>query len=557
MYAVLPILFVYYTTPTAALQVLWKIFSAVYACFFAFWGLFRNKNVVYLFIYIKKATVKAMHISTLIESAGMKRHLHEIKTDQEIVNICSDSRKAGPGSVFVCIKGATADGHFFAPMAYDRGCRVFIASGELDIPDDATVITVRNTRAALADIASAFYGFPSRELKVIGITGTKGKTTSALMAAHILNKAGIPAGYIGTSGISYGGKTYPTVNTTPESLELQRTMREMLDAGMRAVVMEVSSQGLYMGRVRGIRFDTVCFTNFSPDHIGGAEHPTVEHYAACKHKLFTDFGAKAAVYNADDKMSDYMLDGFKGRKRISFSENDRGADFCLSDTELERNGSHLGVSAHVTHGDAEYSIKLPMPGKFNLMNALCAVAATGTLGVPVDTALGALTDVTAAGRFQTVDALPGSGITFVVDYAHNGLALESVLLTLRKYRPRRLICLFGSVGGRTKTRRHELGEVASLLADFCILTADNPDFEDPRETINEIAAAFKPGASCDYIKIPNRTEAVRYAVSIAREGDIVLLAGKGAEDFQLINGQRVPYSDRDALLECAKTALTV
>ena len=145
----------------------------------------------------------------------------------------------------------------------------------------------------------------------------------------------------------------------------------------------------------------------------------------------------------------------------------------------------------------------------------------------------------------------------MVDYAHNGLALESVLLTLRKYRPRRLICLFGSVGGRTKTRRHELGEVASLLADFCILTADNPDFEDPRETINEIAAAFKPGASCDYIKIPNRTEAVRYAVSIAREGDIVLLAGKGAEDFQLINGQRVPYSDRDALLECAKTALTV
>ena len=173
MYAVLPILFVYYTTPTAALQVLWKIFSAVYACFFAFWGLFRNKNVVYLFIYIKKATVKAMHISTLIESAGMKRHLHEIKTDQEIVNICSDSRKAGPGSVFVCIKGATADGHFFAPMAYDRGCRVFIASGELDIPDDATVITVRNTRAALADIASACYGFPSRERKVIGITGTK------------------------------------------------------------------------------------------------------------------------------------------------------------------------------------------------------------------------------------------------------------------------------------------------------------------------------------------------------------------------------------------------
>lgn len=493
-----------------------------------------------------------MRLEDLLAASGIRKQPENISEAPEITDICCDSRRAGSGSVFVALKGSTVDGHIFISAAYDRGCRVFVCSEQPALPSDAVVIMSANTRAALADLSAAFFGFPSRELKVIGITGTKGKTTSALMASHILNRAGIPAGYIGTSGITYAGQSFPTFNTTPESLELQRTMRDMLNTGTRAVVMEVSSQGLYMGRVRGVSFDTVCFTNFSQDHIGGAEHPTLEHYAACKHMLFTDFGAKAAVYNADDKMSAYMLEGFGGQAKISFSANDPQADFYLTGAELERNGARLGVRAEVKTGGIGYAVRLPMPGTFNLMNALCAVAAAGTLGVSPGDAFASLEDVTAAGRFQTVDALPGSGITFVVDYAHNGLALESVLTVLRKYRPRRLICLFGSVGGRTLTRRRELGEVASLLADFCIITADNPDFEDPRRTINDIAAAFKPGASCDYVKIPDRTEAVRYAVSIAREGDIVLLAGKGAEDFQLINGVRVPYSDRDALLECAK-----
>ena len=332
-------------------------------------------------------------------------------------------------------------------------------------------------------------------------------------------------------------------------------MREMADSGIRAVVMEVSSQGLYLGRVRGIDFDTVCFTNFSPDHIGGAEHPTLEHYAACKRKLFTDYGARCAVYNADDKMAEYMVGDFKGKRRISFSSSDAAADYLLTAAVPERSGCRLGVMGTVLHDGREYTADLPMPGAFNLMNALCAAGAAESLGVPADRSFAALADVTAAGRFQTVDALPGSGITFIVDYAHNGLALESALTVLRKYRPRRLICLFGSVGGRTELRRRELGEVASQLADFCILTSDNPDFEAPEKIIADIAASFKPGASCDYVRIPDRTDAVRYAVSIAREGDIVLLAGKGAEDFQLVNGVRVPYSDRDALLECAKATV--
>ncbi len=492
-----------------------------------------------------------MRLNTLLKSAGLKKYIQPTNDTLEITSVCCDSREAGKDSVFVCIIGSVSDGHAFAPAAYAHGCRVFVVSHLLSLPDDAMQLVCFSTRKALADLASAFYGSPSRRMKVIGITGTKGKTTSALMAAHILNRAGIPTGYIGTSGVIYNGKAIPTVNTTPESLELQRVMRDMADSGIRALVMEVSSQGLYLERVRGVSFDTVCFTNFSPDHIGGIEHPSLEHYAASKRKLFTDFGAKSAVYNADDKMSAYMTDEFKGKEKISFSCADTNADLYLKNSELTRSEDQLGARGTVLSNGVEYQLELPMPGTFNLMNALCAIAAAGTLGISPTDAFSYISDVSAPGRFQTVNALPGSGVSFIVDYAHNGLALESALITLRKYRPKRLICLFGSVGGRTQLRRRELGEVASQLADFCILTSDNPNYEPPRQVISDIAAAFKPGASCPYICIPDRTEAVRYAISIAHEGDIVLLAGKGAENFQLINGKRVPYSDIDALFECA------
>lgn len=512
-----------------------------------------------------KNTVGLMQLDVLLRAAGMLEapsaldvrdgaditDNNDVKYNIEITEICNDSRRAGEGALFVCIKGAQTDGHIFARAVYSHGCRAFVVSEDVDLPSDAAVVRVDDTRAALADLAAAFYGFPSREIGVIGITGTKGKTTTALMTAHILERAGIPAGYIGTSGISFAGRVYPTVNTTPESLELQRRLREMADAGVRTVVMEVSSQGLYMDRVRGICFDTVCFTNFSPDHIGGAEHPTLEHYAACKRRLFTDYNASAAVYNADDDMSEYMISNFGGQK-ISYSARSSGADISLLCSNIERRGSRLGVAGRIAQlCGRELDISLPLPGEFNIMNAMCAIAAAGTLGVGAADAAAALTDVKTPGRLEVVDVLPELGATFVVDYAHNGLALTSVLKTLRRYAPHRLICLFGSVGGRTQTRRHELGEAASLYADFCILTADNPDFEDPRSVIADIAAAFRPGASCDHVAIPDRTEAVRYAVSIAEAGDIVLLAGKGAEDFQLVNGRREPYSDTAALIECA------
>lgn len=501
--------------------------------------------------------VYVMQLDVLLSAAGLLGALPDtVNIDDsprgiEINEICNDSRTAGEGALFVCIKGARTDGHIFAPAVYSHGCRAFVVSEDVSLPADAAVIRVSDTRAALADLAAAFYGFPSRDLFVIGITGTKGKTTTALMTAHILERAGISAGYIGTSGISFAGRSYPTVNTTPESLELQRRLREMADAGVRAVVMEVSSQGLYMDRVRGICFDTVCFTNFSPDHIGGAEHPTIEHYAACKRRLFTDFGASAAVYNADDDMSEYMVGDFGGERVITCSAHSPAADVRLLHSGIERRGSHLGVAGRIAVDGGEYDLTLPLPGEFNIMNAMCAIAAAGTLGVTAEVAVRALRDVKTPGRLEVVDILPELGATFVVDYAHNGLALTSVLGTLRQYEPHRLICLFGSVGGRTKNRRRELGEVASLYADFCILTADNPDFEDPRSVIADIAAAFRPGAGCGYVAIPDRTEAVRHAVSIAEAGDIILLAGKGAEDFQLVNGRREPYSDTAALIECA------
>ncbi len=496
-----------------------------------------------------------MQLSKLIEEAGLKRYITQIPADINITGICSNSKEAGVGSLFICVVGSKWNGHLFGAAAYDHGCRAFVCTQQLTLPGDACCIYVNDARKVTADIASVFYGHPSRELKIIGITGTKGKTTSALMAAHILNYSGISTGYIGTSGISYNGQIYPSVNTTPDSLVIQRVMRDMVNSGIRALVMEVSSQGLFMNRVRGIEFDTVCFTNFSPDHIGEHEHPTLEHYAGCKRKLFSDYKSDCAVFNIDDAKHDYMLKEYHGKNRISYSAVDRAADLCLQSPALTRKADKLGISATVFHHDTERELYIPMPGIFNLMNALCAIAATSTFGIPFDQAVDSLATIDIAGRFQIVDALPGSGITFVVDYAHNGASLESALLALRKYEPRRLICLFGSVGGRTQIRRKELGDVAAQLADFCILTSDNPDFEDPNRIIADIAASFKPGASCDYVRIPAREQAVKYAMEIALRGDIVLLAGKGAENFQLIRGKREPYSDRDALIEFAGAAL--
>lgn len=465
--------------------------------------------------------------------------------DREIDFVTNSSFEATESAIFVCVKGFSADGHIFAPHAYEKGCRVFVAERSLDdLPPDATVLTVPNTRLALAQLSCALYGDPSKEIAVIGITGTKGKTTTALMIKQVLDRAGVPTGYIGSNGIEYCECKIETTNTTPESYKLQMYLRKMADAGIKCVAMEVSSQALYLSRTAGIHFKACIFTNLSPDHIGPGEHPDFESYMAEKKKLFCDYECQTAIANGDDPYTEKMLEDFKG-ERLYYSIS-RSSDLEADDIKLCRTESMLGVSFSYKTGDKHVFCTLPIPGDFNIYNALATISVAKLLGVDDEKLSDALSKINIDGRFETI--LAPSGACFVIDYAHNGLSLESVLKTLRKYEPDKLICLFGSVGCRTQVRRVQMGAVAARYADLSILTSDNPDTEDPVAIINEIATQFESKGS--YISIPDRKEAIKYAYGIAQNGDIVLLAGKGHEKYQYILGKREYFCEREILEDC-------
>lgn len=468
--------------------------------------------------------------------------------------IYSDSREAkkyGNHGIFVAVVGATFDGHSFLQSAYDAGCRIFAVSRTVRLPEDALCLIYPDTRIALALLSASFYGHPSRELTVVGVTGTKGKTTTCLLAESILLRAGIPTGYVGTSGIRYAGVSYESPNTTPESLVLQRTMREMLDAGVRVLVMEVSSQALMQHRVYGMDFDVTVFTNLSSDHIGPREHPSFSHYKETKRSLFTDYPARTIILNADDPHSSEMLpkSGASGVKAFSVSQ--RGCTDgalpspALSATDIvpaSLSDSRLGVAfaLHSASKNEPIPAFLPLPGACNVQNALAALLICEALGVPLRNATEYLSEISVAGRCETVRA--DNGIRILIDYAHNEASLREILTALRAFDPKRLIVLFGSVGGRTRERRAPMGKVASSLADFCILTSDNPDCEPPEDILTDIERGFV--RDCPHVKIPDRGEAIRYGLSIAEAGDILLLAGKGHETYQLVDGKKQPFCER-------------
>ncbi len=485
-----------------------------------------------------------MRLSELIETAGVAVRRMVGDGGENIERVVCDSREAAPETLFVCIRGFTGDGHAYAARAYAAGCRAFLAEAALALPDDAAVVYTDNTRRALAQVSAAFFGFPARDMTVIGITGTKGKTTTALMTAAILSENGIPAGYIGSNGVDFMGNHFDTKNTTPESLELHGYFDRMRRAGCRAVVLEVSSQALYLDRVYGIPFDAVAFTNLAPDHIGGFEHPTFEHYRDSKKKLFTDFGAAFAVGNADDPETAYMLDGCTA---LCSSFGTTAGDFRASAITPFCEAGELGVEFTLTHFGTKRRVHLPMPGAFNAHNALCAIALAHLFGVSIDDAADTLAHTYVRGRFEIVKT-PLDAV-FILDYAHNGLSLESALTTLRAYAPHRLVCVLGSVGGRTEGRRAELGRAVSTYADAAILTADNPDYEDPAAICAAIREAFVRKIPAEII--PDRTEAVRRAVEQAAPGDIVLFAGKGHEQYQLVRGGKLPFSERRLIEEAA------
>ena len=467
-------------------------------------------------------------------------------TTVEIDQLCSDSRKVGENSMFVCISGSVSDGHDFAFAAYSYGCRIFVTEHRLDLPDDTFVIITKCTRTALAQLSDCFFGHPSSQLTMIGITGTKGKTTSSLLIYNILKQSGIAVGYIGSNGIYYGDVHFSTVNTTPESYELHAHMRQMLDEGITTVVMEVSSQALKMARVHGIKFNIAVFTNLSPDHIGEFEHPDFDDYKNCKRTLFTDYGAEYIVYNADDEYAPEMINSTRVDKASISGKGNESATYSAQNIAYFRAPGKIAVNFTCNSAYGSRDVSLAFPGEFSVYNALTAIAVCNRLGLNIDTIVNAMKNVRIKGRFETYE-LP-NGATVVIDYAHNGVSLKAALTALRNYSPTRLICLFGSIGGRTKMRRAELGLVASRDADFCILTSDNPDNEPPSAIIGEIASYFNAN-TCPYVAIPDRRKAIEYALENSEKGDIILLAGKGHETYQLICGIREDFSEADIIEE--------
>ncbi|MBE6569931.1 MAG: UDP-N-acetylmuramoyl-L-alanyl-D-glutamate--2,6-diaminopimelate ligase [Ruminococcaceae bacterium] len=461
----------------------------------------------------------------------------------DVQGIEYNSRYAGENKIFVCMPGARIDGHAYAPMAYEQGCRIFVCDHRMGLPEDAVQIVVETPRLTLALLSAAYYGNPADSLTVIGITGTKGKTTTAILLSEILSASGHPCAYIGSNGVTIGTAHYETVNTTPESRELHRYFRMMVDEGITHVVMEVSSQALKFWRVHGITFDTCLYTNLSEDHISPTEHPDFEEYKECKTRLFRLYGCRHIVCNGDDPYCGDMIRGADAE--IIRYAIDSEAEFCGGNIRPFRSETALGIDFDCKTGGHSVPVRLRTPGDFSVYNGLCAIAAAHIYGVPAERCAEILKRMSIRGRFEIVDAL--DNVTFIIDYAHNGLSLESALSVLREYNPHRLICLIGTVGGKAQNRREELADAAGRLADYVIFTSDNPDREPPEDIIRDMLLTFRNAKP--YEAIVDREEAVRRAVQMAQDGDIVLFAGKGHENYQLINGEKIPFSERDLILD--------
>lgn len=468
-------------------------------------------------------------------------------TDTDIKDIAYDSRKTGEGIMFVCLVGVNADGHKYALSAYEKGSRVFLCEKDVDLPVDAVIIKVEDTRAALASVSCNFFRHPSKELSLIGITGTKGKTTTAHIVKFVLESGGIKTGIIGTVGASFGDTVLPTVNTTPESYELQRMLRLMVDGGCKACVMEVSSLGLKFHRTDGLHFAYGVFTNLYPDHIGTNEHESFEEYAFWKTQLFPM--CEKAIINADDAFSKTVIENCKGQViTYGYSES---ADYILGSYEKVKEGNILGVDFEVKTKKADRKFTVALPGEINASNSLVAVALGDGFGVSDEDISKGLKSVFVKGRCELVRA--DEDVTVIIDYAHNGVSLKSIIETASEYEHNRIITLFGSVGGRTECRREELGMVSGAMSDFTVITSDDPNFEDPRKIGEEIAFyCEKAGGKGKYVIIPDRGEAVNYAVKMAQKGDIIILAGKGHEEYMKIKGENVPFSEKTEVIKAFK-----
>lgn len=467
--------------------------------------------------------------------------------DTEVTDVIYDSRKVTEGTMFVCMVGAVTDGHKYIPDAVEKGAGVIVAEREeacKGVPPEVTVILVESARHALAYLSAAYFDYPAKKLTTIGLTGTKGKTTTTYIIQDVLRQAGRKAGLIGTIATVIGETSIPAKNTTPESYEIHKAMAAMVDAGCQYMVMEVSSQGLKFDRTAGIEFDYGIFTNLSEDHIGPTEHPDFADYLDCKRRLFRQ--CRIGIINADDPYAQQILEGSTCEIRTFSAE--KKADLMGSDIRFLNEDGRLGMHFKVS-GIMNCDAKIHIPGRFSVYNALATMVVCHELGIPDDAVLAGLEDVQVKGRVEMIPI--SKKFNVIIDYAHNDVSTRSVLKTLREYDPGRIVAVFGCGGNRSKVRRYDIGEAAGELADLCILTSDNPRFEKAEDINNDIKVGLAKHDAA-YIEINDRREAIAYAITHALPGDMIILLGKGHETYVEIEGVKHHFSEHEVVREIAE-----
>src|SRR5437660_5212013 len=485
-----------------------------------------------------------MQLKVLTRAIAPRRVIGSL--DREVESIAYDSRRVQGNTLFVAIRGEKSDGHQFVDQAIEQGASVIVADREISLPR-ATCLVVDDSRSALADLSAAFYGMPARRLKLAAVTGTNGKTTTTFLIKHICEKAGLRCGLIGTVRYEIGERVLPAARTTPESVDLQELLAQIANAGCRAAAMEVSSHALAQERTRGIELDVAVFTNLTQDHLD--YHGTMENYFEAKAKLFKQLqlqGKKKkplAIINIDDRYGRRLLE--KIDKKVSVVTFGMGAlaDFRASNYRMEFGGTSYQLDAR----GKSYLIRVPLIGRFNVANSLAALAAANALGVGLREAVISLAkSPQVPGRLEMVPAKRQFQV--FVDYAHTPDALLNVLKTLRELGPRRLIVVFGCGGNRDREKRPLMGQVVDQNADYAVITSDNPRKEDPDKIIAEIEKGFRGN---HFEKITDRASAISRAIEIAQPRDIVLIAGKGHENYQEFSDHTVPFED----IQVARRAL--
>ncbi len=462
------------------------------------------------------------------------------KLDIEITGIESNSKNVKPGFVFIAIKGFSVDGHDYIESAVEAGATAIVIQEGCDLSkikklEDVTIVMVPDTRKALAIISSNFYGNPSKKLKLIGVTGTKGKTTTTFMIKEILEKAGKKVGLIGTIATYINGKNMgDSDRTTPESLELQKIFAQMVKEKVEYVVMEVSSQSLKLHRVEGCEFEMAIFTNLSEDHISEKEHPDMKDYFESKLKIF-DMCKKAFV-NVDDLYGAKIADRFPD-KNITTYGIDNYCEVLAKDITI----TNSYVDFKVKMGERNERVKVGIPGRFSVYNSLAAICVARNLGIDAETIKNALLEVRVPGRSELVDNK--KELTIMIDYAHSPESLENILRACKSYTRGKVISVFGCGGDRDRRKRHTMGEISGRIADYTIITSDNPRTEKPEAIVQEIEEGIKKTKG-NYTVIVDRIEAIKAAINMANKNDMVILAGKGHETYQEINGKKFPFDER-------------